>query len=97
MATTNTGNGTSKGRHASASAEASVKKGLGDLQEAAGELKSAAYHTGKELQSAAERELASARGNAHTLSRQAALMIRRNPWTAVGAALLLGAVASRLL
>jgi ElaB/YqjD/DUF883 family membrane-anchored ribosome-binding protein len=96
MATTNTTT-RGEGRHRGADVAAKVENAYDGLQQAAGNLKQSARATGKELQHAAERELEMASDSARQMGRRTSLMIRRHPWTAVGAALLVGAIAGRFL
>lgn len=98
MATTNPPTTRSDSRRAGAnSTSRHMENAYDEVKQAAGDLKQTARATGREMQTAAEKELEMVRGNARDMSRRTALMIRRHPWSAVGAALLVGAIAGRFL
>jgi ElaB/YqjD/DUF883 family membrane-anchored ribosome-binding protein len=99
MATTSPPTGTrgNSAQRVAANVQSHVENAYDELHEAADNLKSAARSGSKELQAAAERQVETARANARSLSRQATTAIKKRPWMAVGAALLVGAVISQAL
>lgn len=84
-------------QRAAANVQGHVEHAYDELHEAADNLKSTAHAKGKALQAAAEQQVETARANARSLSRQATTAIKKRPWMAVGAALLVGAAISQAL